>query len=487
MPRPAKAIRVSQPQYLSTSLASGIGFIPRRNMVGSAMNGYLSIDRILLEARLQPLKVLTYLPELVPEVSKATWNGLRLGCGPGAVRLKAMGKSKDGITITEMPDGTEDIANLFESLPQEVRGLENLLGQNFLMTMYSGMNAVECVPGVSGEGLKEIWPVDTLTTQFRRDKVTGYAALWQRYHNYNAASIGQQYNGYIPLPMNRTFWSSMDNFPDDPYGRAPMAAALNPVLEMMAFMKDLLLAWHRVGMPKWDVGFDYEMHAEIAKNVLGIVEKTEIEKYVEDQFNHVVQVFQSLQADDVFFHDIKSKVTATGSGGAWPNVKEIYDVLRWRLIIALKEMPTIMGVVEGNTDTWAGVDWQIYARGLESLVKKAASPLVQAAQLHLRLLGKPYTVHAEYEPVRANQRMVDAQAAQIEINNVLFKMAAGFITQTDASIEVTGTAPVVDVSIADIKILLGATQPSDSTNQGGNGNTGSGAKQSGTKGPSKAS
>jgi hypothetical protein len=101
-----------------------------------------------------------------------------------------------------------------------------------------------------------------------------------------------------------------------------------------------------------------------------------------------------------------------------------------------------MGVVEGNTETWSSVDWQIYAKGLESMVHIAAAPLIKAAELHLRLLGMNYTVEASYEPIRANQRMVDAQSEQLEIENAASKRDQGFITQDEASIEITGSASV---------------------------------------------
>ena len=198
-------------------------------------------------------------------------------------------------------------------------------------------------------------------------------------------------------------------------------------------------------------------------------------------------MYNNLEHDDTYFHDVDEEIGVTGSGGTWPDIEQIYSIFRYRLILALKEMPTLMGVVEGSTDTWSSVDWQIYSKGLETTLKVAAKPVIEGAELHLQLLGLPFIIEAEYSPVRANQRMVDAQSEQIEIGNELQKIFAGFITQDDASLKLTGTKSVGPID----KEALGAVKaPSASagTNPKASGSAGGSSKgksKSGGKGPSK--
>jgi len=417
------------------------------------------------------------LPDIVPEVGKAVWNGLRLGCSDGSVRIRAMIKDEAGNNVSEAPDGTQALNNLFDSLPAEVGGFYGCLSQNYQQLLFTGMCAVEAIPGARNSGVAQIWPIDTLTLKFRRDPDTNLLGLWQKTRVYTTPNSRNIWHGFTPLPMDRTFWSSIDGFAGDPYGRPPMATVLFPVLEMIAFIKDLLLAWHRVGTPKWDVGFDYEMWARVAREQLGLSDRVEIQNYLEEERTKTVAEFSDLNADDAFFHDINSKVSVNGSGGQWPTVVDIYNILRWRMITGLKEMPTLMGVVEGNTETWSSVDWQIYAKGLQTGVCKAGYPLIEAGKLHLRLLGMPYAVEAEYEPIRANQRMVDAQAEQIEIDNEKNKVLCGWQTNDDASLRITGSKSVAEMD----KEALGLLKPVQPNNQNN-----SGAKRpTGTKGPSK--
>jgi hypothetical protein len=218
------------------------------------------------------------------------------------------------------------------------------------------------------------------------------------------------------------------------------------------------------------------MHGRIAKEVIGLSARKDVEDYIQTQYDNFITEFGQLQADDALIHDIKSTVSVNGSGGQWPNVSELWNIVRYRVIMAVKEMPTLMGVVEGSTETWSSVDWQIYAQGLQDLVSIAAEPLVKSAQLHLRLLGMPYVLDVKYAPVRANQRMVDAQAEQIEIDNEKTKVFLGVITQDEMSMKLSGSAAVAPMDME----ALGAVKPANQNPAGGAGG------KVGGKGPSKA-
>jgi hypothetical protein len=180
----------------------------------------------------------------------------------------------------------------------------------------------------------------------------------------------------------------------------------------------------------------------VAKDVVGLTDPNDIDTWVTNKQTEVITMFTKLQPDDVFFHGITDKVNSVGAGDKMPDIPGIWSILRLRLIQGLKQMPTLMGVVEGSTESWSSVDWQIYAKGLESIVETAAAPLVRAADLHLRLLGMPLKAHAEIEPVRANQRLSDAQAEGFEIANEARKRDEGWQSQEASAMNATGSGPV---------------------------------------------
>ncbi len=440
--------RVSQSPGSFMYAAGGVGYIARRGLSGQTNASLLTMDGIIRLSTQQPLYLLSLLPDIVPEVGLAAWNGQRLGCSDDRVRIKAVVKKADG-SSEEAPDGTAAIDSLFNNLPDEAGSFADLLSKNFLMTMFSGMCACEAVLAPRNQGVAEVWPVNSLTLRFMRVPPRGLILQQRQSATTSQINVAGLSGNYIDMPMDRFFWASMDGFPDDVYGRAPLAPALTATLECLAFMRDLLTAFHRVGLPRLDVSFDFEMWATLARDVLGMTDAAGIDKWVQGQFQKSQQLFNSLKQDDAFFHDTKSSVGTVGSGDKWPDVPGLWNIFRHRLTQALKQNPVLMGVVEGSTETWSDVQWELYTEGLLSIVKKAVQPLVRVAQLHLRLLGLPYTAEVDFLPVRSLQRLNEANAEAQEIANEQAKVQNNWQTNITASQKVTGSAPPSPQQIAD--------------------------------------
>jgi hypothetical protein len=434
--------RISQSPGTLFSKSTG-WYLPRRGADVQTAIQLQTFDGISRLAMSQPLELLTLLPDLVPEVGLALWNGTFLGCGPESLRLKAMAKTAAGKS-EEAPDGTAQIDRLWRENPDEAGDLIDCLAQNYQMLMFSGMVSTEAVPGGRMAGVQAAFPINTLTLRYQRDKANKLVLCQKQIMNPNSL-VG--YSGglgglYIELPDNRVFTKRLPGLPDDLYGRVPFAPALTVVLEGLAFWRDTMLAWHRVGTPSIDIGFDFEMWASIARDAIGLTDPEAINKYVDDRFAEAVAFVKTKKPDDAYLHDLKSKVGAVGTGGQWGDVATLWSMIRLRLIQALKQLPTIMGVVEGDTETWSKVQWQIYTNSLRSLVAKAAGPLIKASQLHLQLLGLPYTVEPEYAPVESIMRLVDAQAKGLEIANEARLRDEGLQTQETTAMALTGSAPV---------------------------------------------
>jgi hypothetical protein len=427
----------------------GLGFIARRGVDFGTSIALQSMEGVARMATQQPLELLSLLVDFMPEVSLAVWNGTFLGCGPDSVRIKAMTRLPDGGS-EEVPEGTAAIADLWTHNSKEVGDLIDALGQNYQMLLFSGLCAAEAVPAARMKGVRSVFPINTLTLRFKRDD-DGELRLYQR-QTANPNGLGLYSAGFggffNPMPMNRVFYNRLPALPDEPYGRAPFGAALTVVIECVAFLRDVMLAFHRVGTPKWDVGVDYEYWAILAKDVIGLSDPKEINQYVQDRQADMVAFYNDLNADDVFFHGAREKVSAVGSGDSWPDLTALWNILLRRLVQAVKQVPTLMGVVDGSTETWSRVQWDIYGQSLKALVSKAVSPLVDASQLHLRLLGMPYIAEAEIAPVKSITRLIDAQTEAIEIRNEAEKRDQGWQSQESAAMRLTGSGPVADAPAA---------------------------------------
>lgn len=447
--------RVSETPGRQMLLAGGLGYIARRNIPYRTALLLQSIGGVETLARFQPLELLMLCADIVPELGTAVWNFLLLGCAPDRVRLKAMTQTlgEDGQPdggSEEAPDGSALINALFENQPQEGGGFQEQLIQNVLMVLFTAMAATEAVPGPEMTGIARTWPVDTLSLMFRRDQKTGELVLDQQqggpYIGNVPTNIGTSGAGtnMVPMPMNRFFWASMHGFPGDPYGRSPLAPVLNPLLDYLGFIRDLTIAFHRVGMPRYDIDFDFVGAVEMATKVKQLSDPTLIANEVKRMFEEYVTNFNTLKIDDAFVHPTGTKVNVTGSGSEMPDVESIFDIYRYRLILALKQNPVLMSFVEGSTETWSDIQWEVFTNGLNATVSPGVSPLKDAATLHLRLLGKPYKVEVEFKPARSIQRLQDAQAEAVEIENESQKRDEGWQTQESSSQAVTGSSAVAD-------------------------------------------
>lgn len=418
----------------------GLGYIARRGIDFGTSIALQTLEGVARMAVQQPLELLSLLPELVPEVGIAVWNNTFLACGPDSLRIRAVTR-REGGGSEEAPEGTAAILRLWEGQPDEVGGLLDALGQNYQMLLFSGLAAVEAVPGPSGIGIKAVYPVNSLTLRFKREE-DGTLALYQR-QTANPNGLGIYSAGFggmfLPMPMNRFFYSKLPALPDEPYGRAPFAAVLNVVLECLGFMRDLLLAWHRVGNPALDIGIDYEMFYKLATDIVGLTDRVEIETWVRQKVTELQNQYNCKQPDDAYFHDIKSKVSAISM--QWPSFDHVWGMLRMRLIQALKQLPTLMGIVDGDTETWSKLQFEIFAASVKSMLAKAAYPLVKASNLHLQLLGMPYVAEPVFQELRSITRLVDAQAEFQEIQNEERKVVNNWQLNSTAAMVVTGSGP----------------------------------------------
>jgi hypothetical protein len=131
-----------------------------------------------------------------------------------------------------------------------------------------------------------------------------------------------------------------------------------------------------------------------------------------------------------------------------------------------------MSFVEGSTETWSDIQWELFTAGLHAVVEAGAEPLIESAQLHLQLMGMPYTVEAVYKSPRSISRLEDAQAEQIEIANEIEKRDEGWQTQDTASSNITGSAAVADapapVSVVPVGPAKPAVKPGSEPDQGAN-------------------
>jgi len=424
--------RQTQPGHYNPFSHAPLGLIPRRSV--SERDLFSSLISVRDLAQRSPNRLLALLLDVHPAVSYATWNALRLSCAQGDSRIVAMKTSSAGQGDEAMDEeGTALLDALWQSLPAEIGGFTGLQSTLTLEALFTGMCSVEAVPGRSGEGVRRVWPVDSLTIQFGRDSADSDLTAYQK-------QTGKGF-GWQRLDSETFFWKLIDNLPDSAEGRAPYFPALSEALADFAMMQDVRDAVHQAAWPRLQIGFNFAETFKIAREVMGIVDPNEAASWVSAQFDEVVKYVKDLKADDAIVHDTNGKGEIIGGGG-FVGLTDVLSFLRHRIVQSLKSLPTLMGINDGSAQTYTSVEWAIYASGLETLRSMVLEVLVKVADLHLRLLGKALSAQAKTKPIRTNDENVDAQTEAIRIANAKEKRNQNWITQEEASIEITGSGPV---------------------------------------------
>ena len=450
---PASAGRLSRPEGWSPYKGGGVQAIPRRLDIrnGIATPAVATAEQLRASVHSHPLRVLALLPDIDPLAAKSQANTLSLTCAPGDVQIVADKPSSAGAGDDSVDAGwTAKLDALWECLPPEVGGLKGIRKALTKSMKSTGMGIIECVPGPTGTGLAEIWPVDPLTCEFRRNTETLKAELWQK-----------QSAGDVWLDPAFVFYVAADQSVDDPYGRAKDAAALPTVLRKMTLDQNVDDSVHNSAWKRLVYKYSLRQLYETAVDVLKLPESRQMldpatgepledvqgnpvleypaTAWVQGQVDRISAMLGSLRPDDNLTSDGGADGGVDTIDGA--NLTGLEPILKHRVTQAIQaygDAPTMMGV-DGPSFNFGSVAWSVQAQLLEDLRDDVLSLPVRAASLHLKLCGCTLKARAKVKPIRVTDALVDAQTKQYEITNSLLLLAWGFLTAEQASMELTGS------------------------------------------------
>jgi hypothetical protein len=484
-PAPATG-RASRPRGYNPYVGGGLEIIARRLDVRSGIITPGIGSRVALGAAAyqNPMRVLAMLGDIHPMVAKAQRNILSLTCAPDDVKLKAVDVSKRDLAIKagrsdEATDaeGTEALESFFANLPQEIGGLKGLRKTLTLMVLYAGLQAVECVPAATGQGLAQVWPVDPLTVQFRRSATDAGAPLeaWQ-----------EQTTGPKVMPADFFLWFASDATVDNPYGRATYAAVLPDALANMAFKQDMRDAVHNSAWKRLVIKYSLEALYKTATDLLELQESSTdsngnvtypAQEWVLSQIRIINQYLSDLKPDD------NVAVDSSGSGGMdaieGANLQGLQPVIeseRLSLIQALGETPTMMGV-EGASFNFGSVAWSTQAQSYTDIRDDVLGTIQRIGNLHLRMLGKMLKCEIETLPIRTTDTLIEAQTRVTQIQNEIELVDRGYQSDETAAMALTGSgvydpaqaAAQKAASIAAAAPMPAKVSDSDSNDGGGHG------------------
>jgi hypothetical protein len=209
-------------------------------------------------------------------------------------------------------------------------------------------------------------------------------------------------------------------------------------------LTDLQQVVHNQGYPRMDVSVVEEAVKRNAPAELQeIGREKELAEFVNTIFAALTAAYNALEPDDTFIHPDSMTVAYVGpGGGSVIDFATLGQILDTQIIAGLKHLPSFLGRNEGNSSTHATVQLQAFALLVESLQRRTKRIIEWAQTTALNLAGYQASVHVSFEPIRASERLTDAQALQAETTAHQTAVTNGWETNDQAANALFGHSAV---------------------------------------------
>lgn len=444
-PAPLMGGRQTQPYNANPIGAMAYGFLPRRNWESLDLTDLSNATRFFT-----PQQLLEMLADLQPQISQATNNKVRLVNIGWSFQVK----TKNG--TSELKAAKARVDAFLANVNKDGGGIDAIINGWSSTAFLQGAVAGEIALTEDLNEVADIYSVQPWTIWFERDSAQNLVPFQQQVSVSSpvagsgagaGAGAGQRYGvaGYPYRRLNPTTFGyvPVDEFPDGAYGRAMAGPALQLVNFYFQMLKDMrqwvhVNAWGRLHIKMMEEMILKAAPATVKNDPSG---NKQIE-FINARLTAFRTAYNTIKPDDAFVSTDAVAMSPVDSSGKTFDVGKIFDILKAELFSALKELPVFMGSNTGTTETHGTVQMAIYAATIKSLQKVIAALIEKLLNAALAVWGINGKVVWTFEPLRATDRLMDAQADQAETAAAAAMRDQGWITQDEASIRVTGSEAV---------------------------------------------
>ena len=357
-----------------------------------------------------------------PDVSTGIWNFLRMA-NSGLTYLAVDEQNKPNPAFQVSLDkilktftGTQSY-KLWE-IPNSIEQIANSLVKYLLLR---GACAVELVLDTQKKA-KYLNVVDPISINFKQPK--------------NGVYVPYQGDKKIDLPT--FFWQLLDPDANSPYETPPFLPVIQAVLFNISVMQDLERVVKRTAYPRISVKIVESTLRKFAP-IAAQTDDAIMSEWLRGQKNAIGESLRSLKPEDaaVFFDSLDLDVLET-KGNKTVDFRPLKDVIDQRIISGMKSLPTILGRQFGSSQTLGGVEALLYAKSVTSLQAIVEQVISRVLTLALRLEGHNGSVVAKYKPVNLRPENELEAFKGLKQARILEQLSLGFITDEEASMELTG-------------------------------------------------
>ena len=315
----------------------------------------LDLDSKTLD-RVPPHKLLEYLADAQPDVSRAVWDALRMLNAGYEIKVKPQGKRDD--SRATHPEGQQAIDLFLDELKRLYGSFDVIVNR---LNLGAYMRGAYCSEVVLGDGFV---PIDFATP----DPVpfASNASGCRSEVTSGCPSNGRARSCVVHVPTFK--YVPIDPMPDSPYGRSPAMPAIFPALFLLGLLHDLRRVVQQQGYPRLDLEVVTEAIQKLMPPQIKVDQKSI--DWVQAAVAQVREEYRKLDPDDAFVHVDAVKVNrpfGTIDDSSLGAVDGMIRSLERLLVRALKTMPLLMGLVDGQSADQANRQWEVHASGIKSL------------------------------------------------------------------------------------------------------------------------
>lgn len=256
--------------------------------------------------------------------------------------------------------------------------------------------------------------------------------------------VPQQYLGgqLFDLDVPTFFMTKLDEELTDPYPISPIEPALQSVLFGVEFLNDLRRIVKKAIHPRVKVTIDEEKFKKnIPPEFQNDVDK--MNAYMASIVSALETKISSLKPEDaiVMFDSIEIEVIDHGNTNLSNEYQVIQGIADAKLASGTKTLPTVLGHSDGTSNT-ASAEVLLFMKFVEGTVwAKLNEHFSKMFTLGVRLLGFDCYVEFRYNAIDLKPESELESFRAMKQTRVLTLLSLGFLTDEDASIQLTGQLP----------------------------------------------
>jgi len=382
-----------------------------------------------------------------PDASLATWNFLRMVNPEHTLDVRLL-PDREEVDVEGQSRLALRIDDMFGDYGRDYGGgLSTLIDVLTFALLTQGAIAGELE--VSGD-LKDVldWcPVSPRRITFLEDDVTGH---------YKPTCI--QYGQTIYLSEVQFRYIPLDAKVDGPYGRAPFLPVLETVVFQTEVLRDLKVVAHTQGHPRLHFKVLEAIAEEHVPQYLREPgHEDDLRVWMDAWLSDIASQYKMLQPDDALFTWDWVDVAGVSAGAGSFNIDALTKVVEKQVISSLKQLPIMLGRMEGSGLAHGTVQWQVFSQTIFALRQKISAMIGWWATQTLRVWGHPSVATLTFPTLRTQDRVKEAQAERLEIGSSILKYMMGWVTNDELAQKHVGHDAISDpIAIPNVSVGSGA-------------------------------